>query len=278
MGLKTSELGLFLRAKRGAVSPEEHSLVSTGARRVPGLRRAEVAVVAGVSVDYYTKLEQGRELNPSPQVLRALAETLRLDEEETAHLFVLSGASVRQSQDVRSTSLAPSLRVLLDGWSEHPAMVVTRGLDVLARNPLAEALYSGFEITDNIARMTFLDPAAPEFYVEYDRACETSVANLRKAAGQHPHDSRVRGVIDELIDQSQAFEQLWSRQSVRGKSQDVKTLQHPQVGRLVLSYETFSVNSAPGQELVVYSAESRSSSATRLALLRSIPQAGPGSQ
>jgi transcriptional regulator with XRE-family HTH domain len=270
-----TELGAFLRARRGGASPAAHSLPSTGVRRVAGLRRAEVAVVAGVSVDYYTKLEQGRERAPSAQVLHALAEALRLDEEETAHLFRLAGTALVGSRSAPATAVAPVLRGLLDGWSAQPAMVITRGLDVLARNRLAEALYSGFAIHDNVARATFLDPVAPRFYVDHDRACETAAANLRKAAGLHPHDRRVREVVAELRDRSELFAELWARQQVRGKSREAKTFEHHQVGQLTLDYEAFAVNAAPGQELLVYRAEPGSDSAERLALLGSLAAPGP---
>ena len=261
------ELGSFLRVKRTQLSPEMFSLPTTGARRVPGLRRAEVAVLAGVSVDYYTKLEQGREVAPSAQVLHALADALRLQDEERAHLFVLSGAPMASPRNALATGVAPALRALMDGWPSNPAVVISAGLDVLARNTLADALYSGFEISDNLARMTFLDPAARDFYVDHGRACETSASNLRKALGHHPHDRRLRAVIDELTRESETFVELWSRQQVGAKTREAKWFEHPQVGRLQLSYEALSVNAAPGQELLVYHAEPGTDSSVALALL-----------
>ncbi|MFE9841552.1 helix-turn-helix transcriptional regulator [Streptomyces goshikiensis] len=267
-------LGVFLRARRARLGPEDTGLPTTGRRRVPGLRREEVATLAGVSPDYYTRLEQGRERHPSQQVLEAVARALRLDGEAVAHLHRVATPAPRRTRPApRVEQVAPNLRRLLDSWSDTPAFVLGRTLDVLARNQLAGALFAGFTHADNLLRMTFLDPAAHHFHQDWDRAAEACVATLRRAAGIDPDDRRLTELVGELSVKSAGFRTLWARHEVRGKTREAKLLHHPEVGDLELHYETFTVNGAPTQQLVVYQAEPGSPSADALALLGSLSAA-----
>ncbi|QIY99515.1 helix-turn-helix transcriptional regulator [Streptomyces sp. S1D4-11] len=268
-------LGGFLRARRAQLRPEDSGLPTSGRRRVPGLRREEVATLAGVSADYYMRLEQGRERHPSQQVLEAVARALRLDDEAVAHLYRVATPTARRTRRApRVERVAPHLRRLLDTWSDTPAFVLGHALDVLARNRLAGALYADFTPTDNLLRMTFLDPAAHHFYRDWDRAAESSVATLRRAAGIDPEDPRLRELVGELSMKSADFRVLWARHDVRGKTREAKLFHHAQVGDLELHCEAFTVNSAPAQQLIVYQAEPGSTSADALALLGSL-SAGP---
>ncbi|AUS80732.1 XRE family transcriptional regulator [Actinoalloteichus sp. AHMU CJ021] len=260
-------LGEFLRARRSRRRPEDAAVVFSGQRRVPGLRREEVAVLAGVNVDYYTRLEQGRERHPSGQVLDALSRALDLDEDARDHLYRLAGGAppteVRPAVEV----VSPTLRALLDGYPGTPALVLGRRLDVLARNALADALYSPFGVVDNLARVVFLDPAAPRFYPRWRWVAQATVASLREGAGHEPGSVALADLVRELSAGSDVFRELWAGHSVRGKTRDAKDFQHPEVGALTLSYESFDVRGAPGQQLVIYHAEPGSPSARALALL-----------
>ncbi|MER5824661.1 helix-turn-helix transcriptional regulator [Streptomyces mirabilis] len=268
-------LGGFLRARRAQLRPEATGLPTSGRRRVPGLRREEVATLAGVSTDYYMRLEQGRERHPSQQVLEAVARALRLDDEAVAHLYRVATPTARRTRRApRVERVAPHLRRLLDTWSDTPAFVLGHALDVLARNRLAGALYAGFTHPDNLLRMTFLDPAAHHFHRDWDRAAESTVATLRRAAGIDPEDPRLRELVGELSMKSADFRVLWARHDVRGKTREAKLFHHAEVGDLELHYEAFTVNSAPTQQLIVYQAEPGSTSADALALLGSL-SAGP---
>ncbi|MEV3986869.1 MULTISPECIES: helix-turn-helix transcriptional regulator [unclassified Nonomuraea] len=266
-----NHLGEFLRARRAALRPEDVGMASYGARRVAGLRREEVAVLAGVNADYYTRLEQGRERNPSGQVLDALSRALRLDADAQAHLYRLAGTApddrpFRQAAE----RVSPALRQLMDGYPHTPAFVMNRTLDILAANALADALYAPFDPADNLARMTFLDPAGRRFYADWDRAAQATVANLRQAAGFDPDDPRLAELVRDLTERSADFARLWNAHTVRGKTQDAKHFLHPDVGPLTLTYQAFDVRDAPGQQLVIYHAEPGSDSAQALGLLGSI--------
>lgn len=267
-----NHLGGFLRARRAALRPEDVGMASYGTRRVAGLRREEVAVLAGVNADYYTRLEQGRERNPSGQVLDALSRALRLDADARAHLFRLAGTTPgdRPFTQAAAERVSPALRQLMDGYRHTPAFVMNRTLDILAANALADALYSPFEPADNLARMTFLDPAGRRFYTDWDRAAQATVANLRQAAGFDPDDPRLAALVRDLTERSADFARLWEAHTVRGKTQDAKHVLHPDVGPLTLTYQAFDVRDAPGQQLVIYHAEPGGGSAQALDLLGSI--------
>lgn len=265
-----NELGEFLRARRGLVNPDDAGLPRDGERRVPGLRREEVALLAGVSADYYTRLEQGRERHPSEQVLDAIARALRLDEHAAAHLFALVMPAPKASPHTSPRTVHPQLRTLIEHFIGVPALVVGPARDILAANDWAVALYSGFARFDNLARMIFLDPAAREFYLDWDSIALTVTANLRAASGTFADDPRLAEVIGELSMRSPAFAALWARHEVRPKAGERKRLRHPRVGLLELDTQSFTVPDAPGQNLAVYSADPGSPAADGLKLLGSL--------
>ncbi|MFJ8016982.1 helix-turn-helix transcriptional regulator [Streptomyces sp. NPDC096339] len=266
--MSDNQLGEFLRARRAGLSPQEVGMPGHGVRRVAGLRREEVAVLAGVNADYYTRLEQGRERRPSAQVLGALGLALRLDPDESAHLHRLAGTA--PAVPVRSTApdrVGPALRQLLDGHPGAPALVINQALDVLAANALADALYSPFDPADNLARMVFLDPAGRPFHTRWGHTAGAVVGHLRQAAGIDPDNPRLGNLVSELTEHSADFSRLWNTHRVRGKTSDAKHFLHPDVGPLTLTYQAFDVRDAPGQQLVVYQAEPATPSARALALL-----------
>lgn len=268
--MTSTRLGDFLRARRASLDPAAMDLPPGGVRRVPGLRREEVAVLAGVSSDYLTRIEQGREKHPSAQILDALARGLQLDEEARRYLFALGDIVTPLRGHHPRPTVSPELLQLLNSWSTTPAMILTPTLDVLARNALARALYSGFTDDYNLLRMTFLDPEGRRFYVDWNRAAEASVANLRAASVAGPDDPALTDLVDELIVGSAEFAALWNSHSVSGKTHEAKEFHHAAVGSLTLSYQAFDVSSALGQQLVVYQAEPASLSAQALVLLGNI--------
>ena len=227
-------------------------------------------MLAGVSVDYYARLEQGRELHPSASVLDALCRALNLNHDAREHLFRLAGVAPGTVPVAVREQVDPSLLALMDSWSETPAFLLNRRLDILARNPLAAALYRGFTNADNLARMTFLDPAGPSFFADWHRAAEACVANLRLALGYDANDHATLALVEELSAGSVHFDALWASHNVRGKTHEAKTFLHPEVGSLTLEFTSFDVRSAPGQQLIVYRAEPFSPSDTALRLLRTI--------
>lgn len=271
--MTSTDLGDFLRARRARLRPDDVGLVSYGRRRVAGLRREEVAVLAGMNGDYYARLEQGRERGPSPQVLDAIGDALRLDEAAREHLFRLAGAAPdggRRGARRPTESIGAPLRQLLDGYTGTPAFVLNPATDVLVANALAEALFSPFTRRDNLARMIFLDPVARSFFVRWDLAAEAVVSGLRHATGLDPHHPRLSALVRELAAAGSEFTELWGAHGVRGKTRDTKELDHPDVGPLSLAFESFAVLGAPGQQLVIYHAEPGSPSARGLALLGSL--------
>jgi transcriptional regulator with XRE-family HTH domain len=271
---KENALGEFLRARREQVRPEDLGLAAGGPRRVPGLRREEVALLAGVSTDYYVRLEQGRERHPSAQVLDALAHGLALDDEATAHLHRLGRpAPGRRRRARRREQVGPNLQRLLDGWPGTPAVILGRCLTVLAHNPLGKALFDGHAHSGDLVRLVFLDPDAREFYPDWERVAVNTVGGLRAAAGIDPDDPLLIETVGELSVKSEAFRRLWARHDVRQKTHETKRFHHRLVGELVLSYEALTVNSAPGRQLIVYQAEPGSPSESALALLGSLTTA-----
>lgn len=262
-------LGDFLRARREALAPQDVGLPEYGRRRVKGLRREEVAMLAGMSSDYYMRLEQGRESSPSAQVVEAVARALRLDDAATEHLWLLTQpAQARARRHAEGAAVSAQLRQLMDGWSAAPAFVVGPALDILACNTMAAALHEGFDPADNLARMVFLDPAGREFYQEWERAAHSCVAEIRAAYGHDPDSTRIAQVVAELSANSPQFADLWARHDVKPKTQEGKHLRHPYAGDLHILFSTFSVNGAPHQQLVVYQAEPASPTEEAFELLR----------
>jgi len=263
-----NDLADYLRSRRAAVTPDQVNLASSGHRRVPGLRREEVALLAGVSVDYYTRLEQGRETRPSAQVLDALASALRLQHDGRLHLFRLAGAAPR----TRLTTAAyvdPRLQQLLDAWSGQAALILNRAYDVLASNELAAALF-GWQPGQpggNLLELVFLRAEGRALYRDWDEVARNAVAGFRLGYGTDPSDPRVQAVLARLLAESSSFKELWSKNDARSKQALTKRLTHPDVGPITLESQTFEIRSAPGQELVVYHAEPGSSSADALGLI-----------
>ncbi|WP_406419283.1 helix-turn-helix transcriptional regulator [Streptomyces sp. NBC_01614] len=263
-------LGAFLRARREAIKPHDVGLPEHGRRRVPGLRREEVAQLAGVSADYYIRLEQGRENSPSPQVLDAVARALKLNAEATDHLNRLCLTASQRPRDWGETDVSEQLLQLMNGWEHTPAFVIGPALDVMAANSLATALHSGFEKFDNLARMMFVDPAGREFYQEWERAAHSCVGEIRAAYGHDPGSPRIADVVAELSSQSVEFAEIWRMHDVKAKAQEGKHLKHPDVGDLHIKFATFVVNGASHQQLVVYQAEPAGPTAAAFETLRAM--------
>ncbi|MEU6407442.1 helix-turn-helix transcriptional regulator [Microbispora sp. NPDC046933] len=277
------ELADFLRRARSQVDPSRAGLPPDGrVRRVPGLRREEVALLAGVSTDYYARLEQGRRITPSPAVIEAVGRALGLDEAGRLHLHDLietNAAPVRRRargvQRVR-----PGLYQLLDALDGEPALVLGRRTDVLAANRMAKALFTDFERLPprhrNYARWMFLDDDARSLFVDWDVQARTSVENLRLAAGRDPDDQATAALIAELRERSREFAHWWDQHRVNQRTHGSKRLRHPLVGELTVEYETLSLPGDPDTTLFVYTAEAGSSSKRALDLLASwtLPSSG----
>jgi transcriptional regulator with XRE-family HTH domain len=217
-----NRIGTFLRARRERVRPEDVGLPDFGRRRVPGLRREELATLAGVSADYYVRLEQGRERHPSEQVLDALARALQLDDEATAHLHELARPAPRRRRSAgRPERIRPELVRLMEAWSHTPAIVIGRHMDVLAANPLATVLHGRFTRGTNLVRGVFLDPASRELYPEWEAVARETVAALRAAVGPDVDDPRLTDLVGELSLKSEEFRKLWARHDVRQKTHGV---------------------------------------------------------
>ncbi|WP_411105725.1 helix-turn-helix transcriptional regulator [Streptomyces sp. cmx-4-9] len=270
-----AELGEFLRSRRARLRPEDVGLPDYGRhRRVPGLRREELAQLAGVSVAYYTRLEQGNGQNVSAQVLDAIARALRLDGTETAHLTHLARpAPRRRRQPPRPQQVRPGLRTLLEAMEGVPAYLVGRRQDVIGWNRAAAEVFGDFGALPaaerNLVRMVFLDPATAELYADWEcRACEV-VSNLRMYAGRHPEDEQLSALVGELSVKNEEFRRLWAAHTVADKTHGVKRLRHPLVGELSLSFQTLRLPDDPEQALVVYHAAPGSPSEDALRMLSS---------
>ncbi|SDT45849.1 helix-turn-helix transcriptional regulator [Microlunatus soli] len=272
----TNDLGEFLRARRAGLTPDAVGLpidLGTG-RRVTGLRRSEVAQLAGVSTEYYTRLEQGRARQPSEQVLQALAEALQFDDIERRHLFALAGTTAGHADRTGSVSrLRPALRQVLDSMELAPAFVSDRDLTVVGGNTLWRLLFP--EVAElprrerSMARWTLLDPRARLVWNDWERVARDYVHGLRLAAAAQPRNQRIAALIGELMMRSAEFPAWWSEHRVQERSTGLKRLHHPVVGDLELQYEIFTSVADPGQSLVVYSAPAGSPSQERLRLLAS---------
>jgi transcriptional regulator with XRE-family HTH domain len=272
-----SEIREFLTSRRAKITPEQAGLpVYGGSRRVPGLRREEVSLLAGVSVDYYTRLERGNMNGVSESVLEALARALQLDEAERAHLFDLARAAGPMARTRRRSApkqVRPSVRRILDAMTDAPALVQNGRLDILAANRLGQALYSELYLDStrpvNHARFTFLDPRAHDFYPDWDRAANDGVALLRAEAGRNPYDRGLTDLVGELSTGSEEFRVRWAAHNVRFHQTGTKQFHHPVVGDLSLTFEMLELTADPGLNLLAYSAEPGSRSEEALNLLGS---------
>lgn len=273
----SAELGEFLKSRRSRLLPEDVGLADYGVRRrVPGLRREELARLAGVSAAYYTRLEQGQSVRASEQVLEALADALRLTEDERAHLRHLADPGRVRRAPARPQTARPGIRQMLAGLGDTPAILMDRRSDVLAWNRMGRALVAGHvpeQAPDrpaqrpNLQRMLFLDPHTRELYTRWEEEAQRAVANLRLAAGRFPGDSRLAELVGELLINSREFEALWSRHPVRNCTFGRKLIHHPVVGPLELDFETLATAEDEGQRLLVYSAGTGTPAAAGLALL-----------
>ena len=271
-----SEIRDFLTSRRARITPQDAGLKTYGARRVPGLRREEVAMLAGLSVDYYNRLERGNLGGASASVLDALADALRLDEAEHAHLLDLARASHPTSRNRRRSStqtVRPSVQWMLDSMTASAAFAENGRLDALGANRLGRALYPALfgqaRGPANWARFVFLSPEAPGFYGDWDRAARDCVAILRSEVGRHPHDRELSDLVGQLATQSEEFRRLWAAHNVRLHTKGVKRFNHPIVGELELSFDRLEVMADPGLMIVTYTAEPGSRSAEGFELLAS---------
>ena len=271
-----AEVREFLSSRRARITPEQAGLpVYGGNRRVAGLRREEVAMLAGVSVDYYVRLERGNLAGASDSVLDAVATTLKLDEAEREYLFDLArAAGPGRARPARTTrSVRPAVRQVLDAITEAPAWVRNGRHDILAANTLSRALYA--PVFDdparpvNSTRFTYLNPAARVFWRDYERVAHDAAASLRLEAGRFPHDADLIRLVGELCTQSELFRQWWASRDVKYHSSGMKRIHHPVVGDLDLNFESMQLPSEPGLVLNVYTAPAGSPTADALKLLAS---------
>jgi len=275
-----SEVREFLVSRRAKITPEQVGLPTHGQRRVPGLRRSEVASLAGVSVEYYAKLERGTLAGVSAGVLDAIARALDLDTAERAHLLHLAQAADGTASIIRPRrrtptrwSPRPSLQWTIDAITAGPAIVTNGRQDLLAANHLGRAFYSDAyadpTAPPNFARFTFLDTAARRFFPDWGLAADMCVANLRTAAGRDPHDKDLHDLVGELSTRSTEFARRWGAHDVRTHGTGVKHFHHHAVGHLTLAYESLDLVAEPGLRMTIYAAEPGSPTERALALLAS---------
>ncbi|RBY75657.1 transcriptional regulator [Blastococcus sp. TF02-09] len=270
-----ADIAEFLASRRARITPEQAGLPSYGQRRVPGLRREELAALAGVSADYYRRLERGQVTGVSEQVLEALARALQLDDAERTHLFDLVRATspvARRRSRPASRRIRPVVQRLLN-QIQAPALVASVHGDLLAANPLGRALYAPIfdsrEQPANFARFTFLDPAAADFYPDWAQLASESVASLRSRAGRNPYQRDLQDLIGELATRSDEFRVRWAAHDVRFHRTGHKRLHHPIVGDLELDYETMALEADEGLGMTLYAAEAGSPSQHALDMLAS---------
>ncbi|GGX68750.1 helix-turn-helix transcriptional regulator [Streptomyces minutiscleroticus] len=278
-----AEIRDFLAGRRARITPEQAGLPTSGRRRVPGLRREEVAVLAGVSTEWYTRLEKGHISGVSEDVLAAVAQALQLDEDERTYLFDLARAARharRTPSRRRDVETPPRIQWLLDSVTMSAAFVRNGRLDVVATNPLARTLHAPMfdsPTTDrrgraDFARYHFLDPGSQDFFTDWEAGAAATVALLRAEAGREPHDRALRELIGELSTLSADFRTMWAALDVRIRHEGVKRLQHPEVGTLELTYQSLDlpVSQRAVHDLSLYTAEPGSTSEDRLRLLASL--------
>jgi transcriptional regulator with XRE-family HTH domain len=272
-----NEVRDFLASRRARITPEQAGLPAYGGkRRVPGLRREEVALLAGVSIDYYIRLERGNLDGVSESVLEALARALQLDEAERAHLLDLARAASTTQWTRRRPAkqqVRPSVQRILDAITGAAAYVRNERLDILGANQLGYAVFSEWYVDSarpvNHARFVFLSPRATQFYVDWESAADDAVGILRAAAGQDPYDRGLSDLVGELSTRSEPFRTRWAAHNVRFHRSGVKRFHHPVVGDLELTYDAMELPADPGLRLVTYTAEAGSESQDRLNFLAS---------
>lgn len=269
---RMTDLGDFLRRCRAELTPEQAGVRgSPTARRVTGLRREEVAQLAGVSADYYTRLEQGRHSTPSAAVIDALARVFKLDPAARAHLADLARPVRRRADQPKAQRARPAMHQLIASMTEHPALILGRRTDVLASNALARALLTDWTrlppAQRNYTRWIFLDPAAREAFVDWPAVATEVVGTLRLYTGRNPDDERLTALVDELTIKSADFRTWWSAHQVHERTHGVKEMAHPAVGKITLHYEAMALPGDPEQTLFLYHADPGSPSADNLRLL-----------
>ncbi|WP_425246342.1 helix-turn-helix transcriptional regulator [Streptomyces sp. NEAU-NA10] len=269
------EVSAFLRSRRDRITPEQAGLPVYGHRRVSGLRRGEVAMLAGVSVEYYTRLERGNLGGVSDSVLDALAQALRLDDTERDHLYALARAAGTSPARVRRrpkrTTVRPSVLRIIEGLHDQPAYVRNNRMDILAANPLARALHCQALQQEpvNPCRFVFLDPRATLFYRDWERVARDGVGVLRVEVAKNPYDRELQSLIGELSTRSDAFRTLWGAHDVHVYTDGTKRFRHPAVGDLELVHESLDLPGDEGLSITVYSAEPGTPAADALTLLAS---------
>ncbi|MEU8975840.1 helix-turn-helix transcriptional regulator [Streptomyces monashensis] len=274
------EVREFLTSRRAKITPERAGLPAGSRRRVPGLRRSEVAALADMSVEYYAKLERGNLAGVSPGVLEAVARVLQLDDAERAHLLHLAQAADGSDaltrprrRTTRQWTPHRSLQWTLDAITAGPAFVRNGRMDVLAANQLARAFYADLYADPrnqaNLARFNFLDPASRRFYPDWELFADMAVAILRAEAGRDPHDKDLHDLVGELSTRSEEFRTRWGAHDVRRHGTGTKRFHHPAVGEVTLAFEGLEMAAEPGLTLTIYTAEPGSPSEERLRLLAS---------
>lgn len=281
-----AEVTEFLRTRRDRLTPDQAGIIGGGRRRVPGLRREEVAMLAGVSVEYYARMERGDLAGVSPEVLHALARALRLDDAEYDHLTDLARTAgpppPRQRRRPATRPETVTLQRFLDAVTGAPMWVRDRRMDYIATNPLGRALYAPM-LDDpanrgNTARFMFLNPASQNFFPDWDRNADDIVATLRTYAGQNPLDKGLTDLIGELVTRSDTFRHRWSKHNVRHHRTGVKRIHHPAVGDLEFTYQAMALPETPEWFAFAYTAEPGSPTEERLKLLGSLAVTGQGAE
>ncbi|MET7486298.1 helix-turn-helix transcriptional regulator [Streptomyces sp. NPDC005538] len=273
---RRAEIREFLTSRRARVTPARAGLPTYGPRRVPGLRREEVAVLAGISAPYYARLERGDVINASDSVIEALARALRLDDAERAHLFDLARAgnpAVQRGHGDQSRRVRPVVQQLLAAFTGAAGLVGNDRLEILGANRIGYGLFAAMFASGsrpaNLARFTFLDPAAREFFADWERAASDIVAALRSSAARNPHDRELTGLIGELATRAEAFRVRWATHDVQLHPSGVKRLRHPLVGEIELDYEQLELPSDHRLAIMTFTAPAGTHAAEALAFLGS---------